>query len=211
MFQTPNTRPEPQLRRSRIKDYIPDDNDYILQQWLDDWRWYTCEEVFGKASVRYFGCSNVMSDTTFERICDAAHHGLIRSVKDLYKETRWHLTGRYGQIVVDAIKDAIPAVPPPELHPATTPKPRKCSLCGEPGHTSERHGTLLYLHLIDSIERSVTCSKYASSTANRAEKPGRSTGMASPSNFSNVAFRVEQSSGDPHPPHPTVHYSRMRL
>jgi len=149
MFQTPDTRPQPQLRRSKIKDYIPDENDDILQQWLDDWRWYTSEEVFGKASVRYFGCSNVMLDATLERICDAAHHGLIRSIDDLYKETQWHFTDQYGQIIVDAIKDMIPAAPPQESRPATA-KERRCSVCGEVGHTSEHYNSLLHPHPIDS-------------------------------------------------------------
>ena len=64
-----------------------------------------------------------MLDETFEQICDAAHHNLIASADDLYKETRWYLTHEYGQIVFNTIKQIIPAdTPPSKSHPVKTRK-----------------------------------------------------------------------------------------
>jgi hypothetical protein len=138
MFQVPNAGPKSQSHRSKIKDYIPNERDKKLRQWLDDWRQKTSEDVYGKSSINYFGCSTVMLDSILERICDAAHQNLISSVDDLHKETRWYLTHKYGQTVIDAIKTIMPAtLPPSESHPAKTPKVHKCSSCGRVGHTSE--------------------------------------------------------------------------
>ena len=139
MFQVFDPAPKTQLRRSQIKDYIPTESDKNLRKWLDDWRRKTSKEVHGEYCVRYYGPLNIMLDDTFERICDAAHHNLITSVDDLYKETRWHLTYEYGQTIIEKIKEIILVDLPPSTapHPVKQPQPRKCSSCGQVGHTSE--------------------------------------------------------------------------
>ena len=147
MFRVPDAGPKTQPCRSKIKDYVPNENDKIFQLWLDDWRQETSEYLHGKACVRYFGCSNVMTDTVFERICDAVHNNLIASVDDLYKETRWYLTNKYGQVIVDEIKEIVPVAPPQKSRPTTTPKPRKCSNCGQLGHISEQSLALHRIHV----------------------------------------------------------------
>ena len=137
MFQVPNPGSKNQPRRSKIKDYVQNENDKKLRKWLDDWRRKTTKEVHGEQCLRYYGPSNIMLTETFDRICDAAHHNLIASVDDLFKESRWFLTYKYGQIVVDAIKEIIPVDPlPSESHPTKTRQPPKCSSCGQVGHTS---------------------------------------------------------------------------
>lgn len=141
MFQVPDPPPKSQLRRSKLKDYIPDEHDKELHQWLMDWRQKTSEEEYGLPFVKHFGCSNIMTDQVLSRICDAAHQHLITSTNDLYKESRWHLTQKYGQMVVDKIKETIPAAPPPSK-PTTV---RKCSKCRQPGHDSELLKMLLAL------------------------------------------------------------------
>ena len=83
--------PVTQPHGSKTKDYIPDENDKILRQWLNDWRQESSEDAYGKIVVRYFGCSSFMPNNTLERICDAAHYDLIASIDDLNKETHWHL------------------------------------------------------------------------------------------------------------------------
>lgn len=136
MFRVPDTGPRTQPRRSKVKDYVPNENDKAFRSWLDIWRRETSEAAHGKPCVRYLGSSNIMLDDTFEKICDAVHHNLINSVHDLHKETsRWNLTHKYGQIIVDSIKNIIPAVPPPTAT-TTTAKQRRCSSCSQVGHTS---------------------------------------------------------------------------
>lgn len=138
MFQVPDPGPKNQIRRSKIKDYVSNESDKTFREWLDDWRRKTSKEVQGDHCVRYYGPLNIMLDDTFERICDAAHHNLITSVDNLYKETRWYLTHEYGQIIIDKIKEIIPAdLPPSGSRTAKNSRPRKCSNCGQVGHTSE--------------------------------------------------------------------------
>ena len=75
-----------QSHQWKVKDYVPNENDKKLQEWLNDWRRRTNKEVHGEAWVEHCGPSNIMLDETFERICDAAHHNLIASADDLYKK-----------------------------------------------------------------------------------------------------------------------------
>jgi len=213
MFRVPNAGPKTQLRRSKIKDYIPNENDETLQQWLNNWWWETSENVHGWPCVRYFSCSNIMSDSILERICDAAHHNLPTSIDNLYKETRWHLTHEYGQVIINAIREAIPAAPSLEPCPAPAPKPRRCSACKQVSHTSEHHVTLLYLHFSDyrTAERSVQCPRYMPHTAEQVGEPRRGVDTTSPGDPSNTVFHIERTSGDPGPSHQTAHYSQMRF
>lgn len=141
MFRVPNSQPKTQLRRSKRKDYTPNKDDEKLRQWLEDWRRETSKNLYGVHFVRHFGCSTVMTDDTLGQICDAAHQNLIASTNDLYKETRWHFIDKYGQIIVDKIRDIIPRViaPPPSKPPTV----RKCSKCGQTGHNSEFFTPLL--------------------------------------------------------------------
>ena len=59
--------------------------------------------------------------------------------------------------------------------------------------------------------RSQQCPKYVPRAVGQAAKPGYSAGVASPGDFSTIAFHVEPTPGNPGPSHPTTHYSRMRL
>jgi len=158
-----------QPRWPKVKDYIPNETDKTFRQWLNDWRRETNEDTFGRDRVGRPGCSNIMLDDTLELICDAAHNNLIASVDDLYKETRWHLTGKHGQTLVDKIKEIIPAAPrskpkpkpkprlesnlkfrreQPKPHPTPVPKPPRCSSCGLIGHNSERFPVLRHTHVL---------------------------------------------------------------
>ena len=122
MFRVPDAGPKTQPRRSKIMEHAPNENDKIFRLWLDDWRQETSEYLRGKACVRYFGCSNVMTDTVFGRTCDTVHNNLIASVDDLYKETHWYLTKKYGQVIVDKIKEIEPVAPPQKSRPMTQPQ-----------------------------------------------------------------------------------------
>lgn len=148
MFRLPHTIPKTQLRRSKIKDYIPGENDKAFQQWLKDWRQKTSEDLYGVCCVKYLGCSNVMTDHTLGQICDAAHQNLIASTDDLYKETRWHLAYERGQTIVNKIKEMVPAV----LLPPKTVAIRRCSMCGQPGHNSEFFAKLLSTDILVIFE-----------------------------------------------------------
>ena len=101
-----------QLRRSRMKEYVPNENDKELRRWLDSWRWKISRDIYGAPCVKRLGCSNFMADGLLDQICAAAHHNLITSIDDLDKETRWHFIKEYGQTLVDKIKEIIPIVPP---------------------------------------------------------------------------------------------------
>ena len=146
---TRDTGSRTQSRWPKAKDYIPDENDKMFRQWLNDWRRKTSGDTYGKACVRRIGYSNRMLNSTLELICDAAHKNLIASVDDLYKETNWYLTDEHGQTVVDKIKELTPTAPPSKSHPAPVPKPRrvKCSNCGQVGHTSERFPALCRIYV----------------------------------------------------------------
>ena len=113
MFQVQDPRPKTQLRRSKKKDYIPNENDKRLRSWVDDWRRKTAVGTYGAACVKRFGCSNIMTDQVLDQVCHAAHHGLISSVDNLYKETRWHFTYKYGRTIAEKIKEMLPIAPPP--------------------------------------------------------------------------------------------------
>ena len=138
MFQVVSPPPKTQLRRLKIKDYIPDKNDKELRRYLNDWRQKTSVDAYGALFVKHAGYSNIMTDHLLDRICDAAHHNLIASVDDLYKETRWHLIDKHGQTIVDKIRDTIPA----PLPPSKTTTVRRCSQCGQTGHNSELFAAL---------------------------------------------------------------------
>ena len=159
IIQVPDTVPGTRSHWPKAKDYIPNENDKRFRQWLNGWRRKTSEDTYGKDCASRLGYSNMMLDDTFELICDAAHDNLIASIDDLYEETRWHLTGKYGQTVVDKINEIIPSPLPSKPHPASIPqgrkcpipsplpskphhapisKGRKCSNCGQTGHNSER-------------------------------------------------------------------------
>lgn len=212
-FQVPDAGLKPQPRRSKIKDYHPTESDKSFRTWLDGWRQKTSEDDYGKGCSTHFGSSNIMTDTIFERICDAAHHNLINTIDDLYKETRWHLTHKYGQIVVNVVKDVIPvALPPPKPHTEKTL--RKCSSCRQVGHTSESSmARLPYLCLVNSwlAERSIQCPNYSQCLAKQAAGSSRTTETVYPANVMNVSFCVEPTQSDPGPSQPTAHYSRIKL
>lgn len=206
-FRVPDTQLKTQLRRSRIKDYIPDKNDEKLRQWLEDWRRKTSIELYGVHSVKHFGFSNVMTDHTLSQICDAAHQNLIMSTDDLYKETRWHFIYQYGQTVVGKIREIKPVVP----LPVKTTTARKCSKCGQPGHNSEFIISLLrYSHSsnFQIIERSPHCPGKHDLVG---ETPNHGTTGVHPSNSSTASFRIEPVPHEAGPSNPIVHYSRMRL
>jgi len=134
MSQVSDLESKTRSRRSEVQDYVPDENDKKFRQWLEDWRRQTSEDLYGAYFLGYFGYSNVMTTYTLDRICDAAHQNLITSTDDLYRETGWHLTDEYGQIIVDKIREIMGgSAPPPPKKPAI----RKCSKCGQPGHDSK--------------------------------------------------------------------------
>jgi hypothetical protein len=62
MFQVLDPPLKSQLRRSKVKDYTPDEHDKELHQWLKDRRQKTSEEDYGLPFVKHFGCSNIMTD-----------------------------------------------------------------------------------------------------------------------------------------------------
>ena len=203
MFQAANPQPKIQSRRPKvlIEDYTPDENDKKLRQWLDGWRWEISRDIHG---VENFGCLNFMTGHLLQRICDAAHHNLINSTEDLYKETGWHFTDEYGQTVVDKIKEITPIAP----QPSKIATVRKCSKYGQPGHTSELFTTPLFFPYsgdLQTPERWQHCPKYSPV---ESEAPNRRAVGAHPGDPSSVSFCVEPIPVEPGLSLQTEHYPR---
>ena len=109
---------------------------------------------------------------------------------------------------VDPVEEIVPAAPPPsKSRSVTTTKPRKCSSCGQVGHTSEltmaRLSCSQFTGDFQTTERWQFCPKHA---LNQVGKPTKK-----PGDTSSILFHVEPMPGDSGSSHQTVHYSRIRF
>ncbi|KAJ7090156.1 hypothetical protein C8R44DRAFT_648456, partial [Mycena epipterygia] len=146
-------KPKQQPSRSRIAAFKADSADMALRDDLHTFRKERTIELHGRASFRNHGAGAIMSDEVLHRIVDCAHLSKIQTTADLLKETHWHRVAEDGAKVLTLISQhrPFPLPPPPSISMTTplrattssntfdpetpaTPKNRKCSKCGLPGH-----------------------------------------------------------------------------
>jgi len=154
-----------QPRRSTIKPYEPSEADRTLRERLNKWRMEMSNELYGELFTENFGCFTFMQNEELDRICDAAHDGLITSIDTLAKETHWNSSREHGQKVLDIISEAQPvSLPPvPSQTPVTTTSKGKsreqtCTSCKQSGHSSLFFPIDFYNELIPgfkSVQRTV--------------------------------------------------------
>jgi hypothetical protein len=131
--------------RSRIKlDYIKTPNDNNLDDALEQWRLETMERVYGKGVNADLGPGLVLPDDILDRILDCTHYDKINSIEQLEKETRWVEAARFGEEILQIIRQHRPRQNLP-LQPSTNMPNRSsapsksrrvitCSACGVVGH-----------------------------------------------------------------------------
>ncbi|KIJ15265.1 hypothetical protein PAXINDRAFT_77373 [Paxillus involutus ATCC 200175] len=78
---------------------------------LQDWWENKTAAVFGWAALSDLGPSLLMTNALLDRIIDGAHHHKIHTIQDLWKETSWTDSEKYGEEVLTIIRQHAAPLP----------------------------------------------------------------------------------------------------
>ncbi|KIK91052.1 hypothetical protein PAXRUDRAFT_13993 [Paxillus rubicundulus Ve08.2h10] len=85
--------------RRKVFDYTREWSDYNLHEALQDWHENKTAAIFGWAALNDLGPSLLMTNVLLDRIIDCAHHHKIHTIQELWKETSWTDSEKYGEVL----------------------------------------------------------------------------------------------------------------
>ena len=105
------TVPRPRVpARSRRTKFTMGPKEFELSEALEDWREQKMRNIHGEAHLIDLGPAAIMPDGVLDRIVECAHTSKIKTVDDLFRETRWawNKTNQFGTEVVTIIHRILP-------------------------------------------------------------------------------------------------------
>ena len=109
MQSVPFDKPISQPQRSCFRttwEMNGKDDAFLLS--LEAWCCEQTEKKYGRAHLRDIGPSLVMSASIRDRIVECTHHGTIKTLADVERETKWHGVKEFGKDVIMLIKEHHP-------------------------------------------------------------------------------------------------------
>ncbi|CDO74559.1 hypothetical protein BN946_scf184632.g16 [Trametes cinnabarina] len=134
--------------------YTMTSQDYDLRIALHEFRRAQTLEMYGLAVLNNLGTGMIMGDEELVRIADCARAHHLKTLEDLYRESKWDLTWELGESVLELVNRYYPVKAPLVSTPlqaqqtardvasvpqgseaSRTSTARRCGACDQVGHT----------------------------------------------------------------------------